>query len=77
MADLSVQSIIFDCTIRNSNYAVDFKFNVSNTSLVALQLANLRIAWIEVRHDMGLGAMPAPAGPSETIRSPWKALTES
>ena len=48
--------VILDCTIRDGNYAVDFKFTESDTQLLVNQLANLGIKWLEVGHGLGLGA---------------------
>ena len=51
--------VILDCTVRDGNYAIDFKFTESDTSLLVQQLSQLGFAWIEVGHGLGLGAVEA------------------
>jgi len=82
MTELYAKPIILDCTIRDGNYAVDFKFNVSDTTLIACQLASLGIEWIEVGHGLGLGAMSAgkgdmPASDEELIEAAKKSCGQS
>lgn len=66
--------IILDCTIRDGNYAVEFKFNEADTALLSKHLSRLGFRWIEVGHGLGLGAMEAgkgdmTAGDAQLIRA--------
>lgn len=65
---------ILDCTIRDGNYAVDFKFTAADTALLTAELVKLGFEWIEVGHGVGLGAMRAgkgdmPAHDTELIKT--------
>ena len=53
------EPVILDCTVRDGNYAVDFKFTEADTALLVGQLARLGFPWIEVGHGLGLGASEA------------------
>lgn len=72
--DSKNELIILDCTIRDGNYAIDFKFTEADTSLLTVQLARLGFKWIEVGHGLGLGGKEAgkgemPAGDVDMIRA--------
>lgn len=54
--------VILECTVRDGNYAVNFKFTEADTTLLTGQLARLGFKWIEVGHGLGLGAMEAGKG---------------
>ncbi|MGE3777340.1 MAG: hypothetical protein AB7F89_09160, partial [Pirellulaceae bacterium] len=51
--------VLLDCTIRDGNYAIDFKFTEADTRLVVSELAKLGFRWIEIGHGLGLGAVEA------------------
>lgn len=53
---------ILECTIRDGNYAVDFKFSTRDTDLLTQELAALGFKWIEIGHGLGLGAARAGKG---------------
>jgi len=53
---------ILECTVRDGNYAVDFKFTELDTALLAAQLDRLGFRWIEVGHGLGLGGSRAGKG---------------
>jgi 4-hydroxy-2-oxovalerate aldolase len=68
---------ILECTVRDGNYAVDFKFTATDTALLSGELARLGFDWIEVGHGLGLGGMEAgkggmPAGDIDLIRAAKK-----
>jgi len=60
--DSSGELLILECTIRDGNYAIDFKFTEADTNLVTGQLAHLGFKWIEIGHGLGLGGMEAGKG---------------
>lgn len=51
-----------DCTIRDGNYAVNFKFTLSDTHALTSRLSDVGFKWIEVGHGLGLGAAEAGQG---------------
>jgi len=53
---------LLDCTIRDGNYAVNFKFTEHDTEVLVAQLARLGFRWIEVGHGLGLGGTEAGKG---------------
>ena len=53
---------ILDCTIRDGSYAIDFKFTAQDTALIAGQLDDAGIPYIEIGHGLGLGASEAGKG---------------
>src|SRR5271156_3469961 len=53
---------ILECTLRDGNYAVDFKFTENDTAVLAGVLGRLGFRWIEVGHGLGLGAAKAGKG---------------
>ena len=53
---------ILDCTIRDGSYAIDFKFTAQDTALIAEQLDQAGIPYIEIGHGLGLGASEAGKG---------------
>src|SRR5947207_15906928 len=65
--------VLLDCTIRDGNYAIDFKFTEADTTLLVGQLSRLGFKWIEVGHGVGLGG--APAGKSVMPASDEKLIT--
>ena len=54
--------IILDCTVRDGNYSVEFKFTEADTALLTSELSRVGVKWIEVGHGAGLGAMDAGMG---------------
>lgn len=54
--------VLLDCTIRDGNYAIDFKFTEADTALLVGQLSRLGFTWIEVGHGVGLGGAAAGKG---------------
>jgi 4-hydroxy-2-oxovalerate aldolase len=60
--DNSEELIILDCTIRDGNYAVNYKFTEKDTSLLIDNLVKLGVKWLEIGHGLGLGAMEAGMG---------------
>ncbi|MBP7634190.1 hypothetical protein KBA41_08450 [Candidatus Ozemobacteraceae bacterium] len=53
---------LLECTIRDGNYAVDFKFTESDTAQTVRHLDALGFRWIEVGHGLGLGGKEAGKG---------------
>lgn len=53
---------ILECSIRDGNYAVDFKFTKSDTRRIVSCLAHLGFQWIEIGHGLGLGGTEAGKG---------------
>lgn len=47
---------IFECTLRDGSYAVDFAFTAEFTATVVGALADLGFPYIEVGHGVGIGA---------------------
>ena len=47
---------IFDCTIRDGSYAVNFKFTCSDVKNIVSRLVRLGIEYIEIGHGHGLNA---------------------
>ena len=65
---------LLECTVRDGNYAVDFRFTVADTQTLTALLSGLGLKWIEVGHGFGLNAAEAgkgsmPASDSELIRA--------
>ncbi|MBK34510.1 MAG: hypothetical protein CME26_03140 [Gemmatimonadetes bacterium] len=56
------QTALLDCTIRDGNYTVDFKFTRQDTRVLVGELAALGMKWIEIGHGLGLGASEAGKG---------------
>ncbi|MGE5373196.1 MAG: hypothetical protein ACM3QZ_14555 [Solirubrobacterales bacterium] len=46
---------LIECTMRDGNYSVDFKFTEKDTRMVTRKLAEVGFRWIEVGHGLGLG----------------------
>jgi 4-hydroxy 2-oxovalerate aldolase len=74
LIDNNPQLSILDCTVRDGNYAVDFKFTEADTALLTQQLVHHGFKWIEVGHGLGLGGSEAgkgemPASDIELIRA--------
>ncbi|HOY69131.1 MAG TPA: hypothetical protein PLP29_19835 [Candidatus Ozemobacteraceae bacterium] len=59
-ADATIE--LLECTIRDGNYAVDFKFTESDTAQTVRHLDALGFRWIEVGHGLGLGGKEAGKG---------------
>lgn len=47
---------VFDCTLRDAGYAVQFQFSASHTRQIAGALETCGLQYIEVGHGLGLGA---------------------
>lgn len=64
---------IFECTLRDGSYAVDFAFTADFTATVVGALAQLGFPYIEVGHGVGIGAhdrgLPAAATDLEYARA--------
>jgi 4-hydroxy 2-oxovalerate aldolase len=46
---------VFDCTLRDSSYVVDFMLDLETTSSITRGLSDLGVSHIEVGHGLGLG----------------------
>ena len=46
---------VFDCTLRDSSYVVDFMLDVATTAAITRGLNELGVSYIEVGHGLGLG----------------------
>ena len=55
---------IFDTTIRDGSYAVDFKFTCTDVAAIVRKLSKLGIEYVEVGHGMGLDASSPERGVS-------------
>ena len=47
---------IFDCTIRDGSYAVNFKYTQTDVKNIVSRLVHLGIEYIEIGHGQGLNA---------------------
>lgn len=47
---------LFDCTLRDGSYAIDFQFSAKFTSEYASAIDELGFGYIEIGHGMGIGA---------------------
>ncbi|MFM9066128.1 MAG: 4-hydroxy-2-oxovalerate aldolase [Planctomycetota bacterium] len=47
---------IFDCTLRDGSYAVNFQHTAADTEAIVRGIDQLGIEWIEVGHGLGLNA---------------------
>ena len=60
---------VFDCTLRDSSYVVDFMLDLETTRSITRGLAELGVSHIEVGHGLGLGGARLtgkPAGASDS-----------
>ena len=48
--------VIFECTIRDAAYVVNFQFSAAHTQLIARSLEDAGFDHIEIGHGLGLGA---------------------
>lgn len=55
---------IFDCTVRDGSYAVNFKFTCTDVKNIVLRLVKLGINYIEIGHGQGLNASSPERGVS-------------
>lgn len=46
---------VFDCTLRDSSYVVDFMLDLDTTGIITRGLNELGVGYIEVGHGLGLG----------------------
>ncbi len=53
---------LLECTIRDGSYAVNFKFTLNDTAVLAHILSKMGFRYIEVGHGLGLGASRAGKG---------------
>jgi 4-hydroxy-2-oxovalerate aldolase len=51
---------VFDCTLRDGGYTIDFQFTAEETSRIAEQLEAAGITYVEVGHGLGVGANRSP-----------------
>ena len=59
---------LFDCTLRDGSYQIDFGFNANHTYALVQALEDAGADYVEVGHGLGLGAErtgTAPAGESD------------
>jgi hypothetical protein len=68
--DSGVDVELLECTLRDGNYAVDFKFTESDTAVLTSLLSDLGFRWIEVGHGFGLNADAAGKGPMPASDEP-------
>ena len=64
---------IFDCTLRDSTYVVDFMLDLETTRSIAKGLSELGVSHIEVGHGLGLGGARLhgkPAGATDGDLTP-------
>jgi len=54
--------VIFECTLRDASYVVNFQFTADQTRRVALALESVGFDHIEVGHGLGLGASKPSIG---------------
>lgn len=55
---------IFDCTIRDGSYAVNFKFTKTDVKNIVSRLVRLGVEYIEIGHGQGLNASSPERGVS-------------
>lgn len=55
---------IFDCTVRDGSYAVNFKFTCTDVKNIVSRLVKLGIDYIEIGHGQGLNASSPKRGVS-------------
>lgn len=53
---------IFDCTVRDGSYAVNFKFTCTDVKNIVSRLVRLGIEYIEIGHGQGLNASSPERG---------------
>lgn len=53
---------IFDCTVRDGSYAVNFKFTRTDVKNIVARLVKLGVEYIEIGHGMGLNASSPERG---------------
>ena len=53
---------LFDTTIRDGSYAVDFKFSCNDVAIIVSKLEKLGFEYIEIGHGLGLNASSAKYG---------------
>lgn len=53
---------ILECTVRDGNYSVNFKFTEKDTRILTQKLSDLGFKYIEIGHGLGLGASDAGKG---------------
>jgi len=53
---------ILECTLRDGSYAIDFRFTLQDTALLAKVLSGLGFEYIEVGHGLGINAAEAGKG---------------
>ena len=54
--------VLFECTLRDSSYVVNFQFTAAHTKRICLALERAGFDYIEVGHGLGLGASRADIG---------------
>lgn len=59
---MSRKATIFDCTLRDGSYAVNFGYTAADTERISRGIDELGIQWIEVGHGNGLNASGARYG---------------
>ena len=55
---------IFDCTIRDGSYAVNFKFTCTDIKNIVSRQVKLGVEYIEIGHGQGLNASSPERGES-------------
>jgi 4-hydroxy 2-oxovalerate aldolase len=73
---------IFDCTLRDGSYAVNFRFTAEDTARICAALEGIGVRWIEVGHGVGLnGSGPkhgiAACSDEDYIRSAARSLKKA
>jgi 4-hydroxy 2-oxovalerate aldolase len=53
---MNTQVVILDTTLRDGSYVVDFQFTAKDTAIIAGQLDQAGVPYIEIGHGLGLGA---------------------
>ncbi len=61
---MGTKTQIFDCTVRDGSYAVNFKFTRTDVKNIVARLVKLGIEYIEIGHGMGLNASSPERGVS-------------
>lgn len=51
--------ILFDCTLRDTGYVIDFQFDTTDTERTVRGLSDAGLRFVEVGHGLGLGASRA------------------
>ena len=69
---------IIDCTLRDGSYAIDYQFTAKDTTIIASNLQDAGLKFIEIGHGLGLNASNSGKGTAvATDKEHLKAASEA